>query len=749
MTDVLLASKTVIREPEPTAQPIVGVPTAVVAAIGITEKGPIGVPTLVMSWDQFVATFGREIANGDLAHAARGFFDNGGQMMYVTRTVHYTDVTNPSTKTSAKATINVQTAALGPTAGSVLGSVVGPFNLEPGDTLVGSVDGLGNQTATITATAAARASGADTFALVNNQTLTVRIDGGVEQSIVFLTGEFVDIANATAEEVSAVINAKIVGASATNDGSVVTITSDRRGSGSGVNVTGGTANGALGFTTGNIAGTGNVSNVESVSVAEIKTIVEAAWTNGSGVTVSNDGGRVRITSDTTGVGSSVLVVASSTADDELGLDNATHSGSAGGAVNTLRVDGKWDGAYGNALSVVVSAASSGEAARFNLSVVRDGVTIEVFPNLSMTDTDASYVETVINDTDNGSEYIAVADLDAALSSPDDRPANATVGPLTGGSDGLSSLDDNDFIGSSAGPTGLYTFDETQELSLLIIPGRATSAVQNAMLTYCEVTRSRSIFAIFDPPANQTAAQMVTYVETTASLLEQSEFGAIYWPRVKVANPNRAIFGTGATVTVPPSGHIAGVYARTDALKDNHGVFQPPAGVERGILRNVLGFETDEVLNETKRDLIYPKRINPLSKEGKNPRCIDGTRTLRSTGHFPTVAERRGVIFIEQSIKLGMPWVRHSNNDNALRARCDRAVRDFMLEQMKYDAFRSKDPDLAFFVDYDIKGESLNTPDQVFANKVNGRVGVATQKPADWHILEFTQYTKDLDESRAA
>jgi hypothetical protein len=67
---------------------------------------------------------------------------------------------------------------------------------------------------------------------------------------------------------------------------------------------------------------------------------------------------------------------------------------------------------------------------------------------------------------------------------------------------------------------------------------------------------------------------------------------------------------------------------------------------------VLGFETDEVLEERKRDLVYPKRINPLTTGPGLPRYIDGSRTLKGDGNFPYVAERRGVIFIERSLKQG-------------------------------------------------------------------------------------------------
>jgi phage tail sheath protein FI len=746
MSNALLASKVVIVEEEPRVRGVAAIATAVLGAVGVTERGPVGTATLCSSFEEYLSIFGGYVANGDVAQAMAGFFGNGGTTAYVVRTVHYTDSTDPSTKTSAAASVTMNTSASAPTGGTVLGSVVGPFDLEPGDTIAVTTDLGGPTTATFTATAAARESAAETFALTNGDVLTVAIDGGSVQTIDFLTAEFVAIAAATAAEVAAVINAKIVGAKAsvTSGGTKVTITSDKRGTSSSVDVTGGTANVALAFTTGAVAGTGNVANIDSVSVAEVKTVVEAAV---AGVTVANDGGKVRITRNTTGVGSTVQVVAASTADDELGLDNAVHAGSSGSPVPTIQVSGKYDGTYAHSLKIQVADASSGNGGEFNLLVLKSGVLVELFPNLSMDDAAENYVETVVNSATSGSKLVQVVDLDAGISVSGDRPANAVSAFLSGGNDGLVGLADADFVGASgsSGKTGLRALDLVQDLSLLIVPGRATAAVHNAMLTYAETTRDKAVFAVLDPPAAQTATGIVSYVETTAALLNASEHGAIYWPRVNVLNPAKSVFGNADQITVPPSGHIAGVYARVDASRPG-GVYIPPAGIENGVLSGVVGFETDEVLEEAKRDLVFPKRINPLTTFPGAPRHIDGARTLKSNGNFPTVAERRGVIFIEQSIKAGLQFARHQNNNEALRETVARTVEAFLLVQLNQGAFRTNDPDTAFFVDF---GEGLNPPSVQFAGQLIGRIGLATNKPAEYIILRFSQDTRALEEELAA
>jgi hypothetical protein len=276
--------------------------------------------------------------------------------------------------------------------------------------------------------------------------------------------------------------------------------------------------------------------------------------------------------------------------------------------------------------------------------------------------------------------------------------------------------------------------------LLFVPGRATPAVHSGMLAYCEVDRSGTVFAVLDPPAALSAVDIVTYVDRMASLLNLSEYGALYWPRLAILNPQKSVFGTDDRVVVPPSGIVCGVIARGDAARPG-GVYEAPAGAENGRMFNVLGFETDEVLEERKRDLVYPKRINPLTSGPGLPRFVDGSRTLKGDGNFPYVGERRGVMFIERSLKQGLEFARHKNNTEGLRATVRRTITVFLLAQMNVGAFRSRDPQKAFFVDV---SDALNPPSVIFAGQLIVLVGLATNKPAEFIVLRFSQDTRALD-----
>jgi uncharacterized protein len=399
------------------------------------------------------------------------------------------------------------------------------------------------------------------------------------------------------------------------------------------------------------------------------------------------------------------------------------------SADAMHVHGKTPGAFANRLEVEVREGAAG----FDLRVLEDGILRERFADLSMLPSSPRFAPSVIHHERRGSRLIRVEPVGDMV------PAPQTV-RLSGGDDGLSDLDDNDFIGNPSAKTGMHAFDAVQDLALLIVPDRATAPVHQAMVRYCEVAREGILFAILDPPPDASAAAMVQYVETDAALLELSEFGALYWPRVQILNPAKAVFGAQTRLTVAPSGVIAGVFARTDNARAG-GVYEPPAGIDRGRLLGVLGFESDEVLEERKRDLIYPKRINPLTTSPGLPRYIDGSRTLRSEGSFPYVGERRGVIFIARSLKRGLEFARHRNNNEALRAEVRRTVKAFLLTQMNNGAFRSREPDKAFFVDV---SEQLNNPTVVMEGQLILRVGLATNKPAEFIILKISADTRALE-----
>jgi phage tail sheath protein FI len=732
MSAQLLSSKVVVIEEEPRVRGVPTVPTSVAGAVGITQRGPIGQPVLCTSPEDFEARFGGFTADADLTLAAMGFFENGGSQLWVVRTAHYSNPSDPSTVTALRASAFLQATSSVDAPAEVVGVPVSQMFIPNGEALQLSVNGGGPVVAAIVANPAEVVSVA-TFptGFVGGEVLDVRVLG-MDQSVTFEPGD------QTIGDVVARLNAQLTLVRVDEVAGQIRIRTDLGGTNAHLEVTGGDANAVLAFPTSTSLGSGNVGLAAEVTATEIAAIVMAAV---PGVVADVVDGALRLRTVATGAGASLQVLAASSLDERLGFDNAVHTGSSGGVVNALRVEGKDPGSYGNRLELEVRAPTSGAPGTFDLAVIEDGAYREVFADLSMSRTNPRFVETIVNATRGGSSLVRVTDQAV----PGAPALNGQTVTLTGGNDGLIGLNDGDFIGSEVGKTGLRALDTVQDLSLLLVPGRATAAVHNAMVTYCESIREGLVFAILDPPAGVGASGIIDYVVNTAGLANVSEHAAIYWPRVKVLNPARSVFGSSDQIVVAPSGIIAGVYSRTDSARPG-GVYDPPAGVDTGRLFGVFGFETDEVLEERKRDLVYPKRINPLTTGPGLPRYIDGSRTLKGDGNFPYVAERRGVSFIERSLKQGLQFARHKNNTEGLRAQVRRTITAFLLTQMNNGAFRSREPDKAFFVDV---SDTLNTPTVIFAGKLVARVGLATNKPAEFIILRISQDTRALEAELAA
>jgi phage tail sheath protein FI len=509
-----------------------------------------------------------------------------------------------------------------------------------------SVNGGAPATATFMATAASRETGnAATFALADGQTLTVRIDGRPVQTISFLTAEFAAIGAATAAEVAAVINAKISGARATVTGAGmrVTITSDRRGTTSGVNVTGGTANGALAFATGNVAGGGNVADVDAVTVAEVKSVVQAAV---AGVTVSNDAGRVSIASNSTGTGASIQVQAASTADDELGLDNAVHSG---GNAGTLPADA------------------------------------------------------------DGLRWASLASVNATASVQGDNGLAPTETELEGD-------------GTVGRETGLFSLEAIDDVAIIAAPGETGQAIHNLLISHCERLRFR--FAILDPSADRT----LTEIRDDRARYDTT-YGALYYPWVRV--PHRTNPNPRAVELLPPSGFMAGIYARSDVER---GVHKAPANE---VVRGALGFEF--CLTQGHQEVLNPEGINALRFfEGRGNRAW-GARTLSSDPEWKYINVRRLFIFLEHSLDRGLKWVVFEPNNEKLWARVRLTITAFLTEVWRTGALLGSKPEEAFFVKCD---RTTMTQSDLDNGRLVCLVGVAPTKPAEFVIIRIGQFTAD-------
>lgn len=736
-------------------------PVTKIGVIGVFNQGRFGSAhedADYRSWQAEFGGFSASAQQGPLAVRqlfAESFGDGGNAAsavrVYTVRVAHLASVGDINSRTSVAASVTLLTAALAATKGRVLGSVVGPFDLDPGNyvgsfsqTLKVKVDGGSATTATFTAGAASRESSTGTFNITNGQTCTINDGGGVKTKT-FLTAdnEFADYSAVTVDELYASLNAFIaanaIAASAvlSSGGTKVTVRTTKRGSGATLTI-GGTA--TLGFTSGATTGSGNVADVHAVTVAEVKTIVELAE---SDCTVNNVGGAVAIDTNTLGSGGSIQVDATSTLETIFGLDTTIHTGTDSGAVDTLQVDAVSEGEWANPYRVKPAAPSNGVSGQFNLQVLKGTVVVETFTNLSMVSTDPNYVVTVVNSGSGAqaaSQYIRVTDLEADVASPDNIPAAGTfdLDGDTAGANGLGSLADADYVGgvNASGKTaGLSCFDAIPDLDVIIAPDRSTASFIASLISYNN-SRALPAHLIFELPHGATYAATRTFVRTTAALIGSTERASAYWPEVYVDNPDTTVFGNAATVIAPVSGLVAGLFARVDASRDG-GAAQSPAGTTKR-LRTARALASDDIKNPTVRGLVYDDLINPIMVAQVGPNAgaiyVDGAKTLNEAGAFPWVGQSRGIAFLEKQIHVALDAVRHENNTEALRSAVKAQIEDYLRGLLRNDFFASRTEALAFAVDV---SNGLNPLAEQAAGRLNVKVDAAMAAPGEFITLTFS------------
>lgn len=274
-----------------------------------------------------------------------------------------------------------------------------------------------------------------------------------------------------------------------------------------------------------------------------------------------------------------------------------------------------------------------------------------------------------------------------------------------------------FIGEDRGPgkrTGLHVFNPVAEISLVIAPGQFDPAIHDAMLSHCENNMDR--FAIMDcaEDLNTTLDQMYKP--------RDSAYGAYYFPWVTVFDPVSK-----ANKFIPPSGAVAGVYARVDSER---GVHKAPANE---LVRGALGLKY--YLTGTEQALLNPRGINLIRDMGDRGIRIWGARTVSSDPEWRYINVRRLFLVIEQSIKNGTQWAVFEPNDQGLWKKLVRNVRAYLLTVWRSGALFGTTPDEAFFVKCD---SETNPPELIDLGQVNIEIGVAPVKPAEFVIFKIGQ-----------
>jgi uncharacterized protein len=311
--------------------------------------------------------------------------------------------------------------------------------------------------------------------------------------------------------------------------------------------------------------------------------------------------------------------------------------------------------------------------------------------------------------------------------------------------------------------GLAALEAWEEITIVAAPGIATAVAYQDLLTHCENLKDR--VAIFDPPAGEVkpvdrltkraapgeaaapapapgpegagaprgrraraAAAEVPGEGGLGPPQSEKGFAAFYFPRIQVKDPL-----TGDLVYVPPSGHIAGVWARTDTER---GVHKAPANAP---IRGALNVE--QAITRADQEVLNPAGVNCI-RSLDNTIKIWGARTVAAAANeWRYLNVRRLFNMIEESIARGTRWVVFEPNDDTLWQKIKRDASAFLRTIWRGGALMGRTPEEAFFVKCD---RETNPPEEIDQGRVTIKIGIAPVKPAEFIIFQIGQYSGGVE-----
>ena len=437
-----------------------------------------------------------------------------------------------------------------------------------------------------------------------------------------------------------------------------------------------------------------------------------------------------------------------------GPNAQTASGTLPGAPNNSTVTAVGPGAWGNKILLRVQDAglnrpntSTANWFRLTIAYYRDGVpnpfvdpskpqspqpdTLEDFDNLSIIPTDLNYAQTVVN---GASRLIRFTQQG--------RPTNVDFPnvQLQNGTDVDATMveyldaDDTKPIDQRTGLAGLNAI---KGISIIGIPDEVVLAadVTGPLISGCELLKDR--FAV-------TSVKTVDQEQTPVATLrppQDSTYGAYYYPWIRVSAPHTAQ----GNILVPPTGHVAGIYARVDV---NRGVFKAPANeVVQGMITTDLSVNDKPLrflVDKGTQDILNPKGVNVIRDfraDGRDIR-VWGARTMSSDPLWKYINVRRLFIFLEQSIDRGTQWVVFEPNYESTWAAVRLSITGFLRTVWRNGGLAGTTEDEAFFVKCD---RTTMTQDDFDNGRLICVIGVAPVKPAEFVIFQIFQKTLDSNQ----
>jgi phage tail sheath protein FI len=354
---------------------------------------------------------------------------------------------------------------------------------------------------------------------------------------------------------------------------------------------------------------------------------------------------------------------------------------------------------------------------------REPALLEIYDNLSPDPDRNTFYERQVN---GFSDLILVTRTPPvpAASTPPTIPT--ALGTLAAGADGPA-VDLDDFKGDPAATSnkrGLFALDQVDEIAILVCPDEGNFAgIADAIIDSCENLKDR--FAIVQSLFN--AGTVANHRPPRSS-----KYAAYYYPWLRILDPI-----TKKEIEIPPGGHVAGIYARSDIER---GVHKAPANeLIRGLISDPQDPARALQLQITKgqQDILNPRGVNVLRYfPGRGP-LVWGARTTTLDPDWKYVNVRRLFIFVEESIDEATQWVVFEPNDEPLWARVRRSVSAFLTRLWMDGMLQGRTKEEAYFVRCD---RTTMTQADIDNGRLIMLIGIAPVKPAEFVIFRIGQWS---------
>ncbi|WP_214102573.1 phage tail sheath subtilisin-like domain-containing protein [Acrocarpospora catenulata] len=601
------------------AGPVPGVSTSTAAFVGPALRGATGTPIKITNWTQFTAQFGEYInaPRRYLAHAVRGFFDNGGTVAYVVRvgTATRASLELKDRGTPAATTLVVRARDDGVAGNAIKVAVRATQIVGDAKVLQAKADHASAQGNVVTLPTA-------------------------EDARRFLPGDLVDI-DGTVAEVDRVRGRELV-------------------------------------LTAPLAG--NVQD-KPVRTADLKPGQR----------------RFRV-------------------DKPRGIERGTvltlKQGGTEESVVVERVNGDVV-EIGGTLANAYPAPPAVTSAEFSLDVTGPNG-VKTFENLSMDPRHSRYFAAVVS---SPLVEVELPEEPGVHAAPANLPAVLTATQLAGGE-----ADRLDGIETSAYETALAALARVDDVTIVCVPDAVTlPTVQQKVVEHCERMGDR--FAVLDAPDAASPLAEGGVLGRREQLTSERGYAAVYYPWLVISDPA----GRG-TLAVPPSGHLAGIYARSDAQQ---GVHKAPAN------EPVAGaFGVTRVLDLAEQGELNDAGVNVIQAFAGSARpVVWGARTTapRHETAWRYVNVRRLFLFVEESLQEGLRWAVFQPNDLSLRKRVERTVSEFLTRVWTDGALFGATAAEAFYVKID---DENNPPAVRDLGRLVVDIGVAPVRPAEFVVVRI-------------